>query len=165
MAFSTASMDSTRMASAICFREAFSGAFLDVILASVTAGPFVGRRKKGGAPLYPDARAGSIRILEDMTRMDAASAAKDRVDRALALLERRLLDLKGRAAGTSRVPDDDLFAPRSDANGAADAARLAELEAAGREASEALGRAAEAVREVLVQGERQARDEIEGEAD
>jgi len=28
-----------------------------------------------------------------------------------------------------------------------------------------LGRAAEAVREVLVQGERQARDEIEGEAD
>ena len=34
--------------------------------------------------------------------MDAASAAKDRVDRALALLERRLLDLKSRAADAIR---------------------------------------------------------------
>ena len=33
--------------------------------------------------------------------MDAATAAKDRVDRALALIERRLLDLKSRAAGSS----------------------------------------------------------------
>lgn len=79
--------------------------------------------------------------------MDAASAAKDRVDRALALLERRLLDLKSRAAGASRVPDDDLFAdgPSSES----DRARIHELEAAGRDASQALARAAEAVREAL----------------
>jgi hypothetical protein len=95
------------MASAICRGVAFS----DTVLLSATGGTFVGRRKKEGAPLYRDASAGSIRILEDVTRMDAASAAKDRVDRALALLERRLLELKSRAAGASRVPDDDLFAP------------------------------------------------------
>ena len=45
------------------------------------------------------------------------------------------------------MADDDLFAPRpSDA-------RVAELEAAGRQASDALGRAAEAVREVLNEAE------------
>ena len=152
------------MASAICLGVAFS----DTVLLSATGGAFVGRRKKGGAPLYPDASAGSIRILEDVTRMDAASAAKDRVDRALALLERRLLDLKSRAAGTSRVPDDDLFAPR--AGNGADAARVAELEVAGREASQALARAAAAVREVLAQDDldqdelRQDGEETESEA-
>ena len=49
--------------------------------------------------------------------MDAATAAKDRVDRALALLERRLLDLKSRAASAGRAPDDDLFAPQPNALG------------------------------------------------
>ena len=81
--------------------------------------------------------------------MDAASAAKDRVDRALALLERRLLDLKGRAAGTSRVPDDDLFAPTPSSD--TDRARIHELESAGRDAAEVLDRAAEAIRDVLTE--------------
>lgn len=83
--------------------------------------------------------------------MDAASAAKDRVDRALALLERRLLDLKSRAVGTSRVPDDDLFAPVPSSE--TDRARIHELEAAGRDAAEALARAADAIRDTLAQPE------------
>lgn len=83
--------------------------------------------------------------------MDAASAAKDRVDRALALLERRLLDLKSRAAGTSRVPDDDLFAPEPSTE--TDRARIHELEAAGRDAAETLARAADAIRDVLAEQE------------
>jgi len=120
-------------------------------LLSATGVTFVGRRKKGSAPLYPGVRAGSIRILEDVTRMDAASAAKDRVDRALALLERRLLDLKGRAAGSSRVPDDDLFAPEPSTE--TDRARIHELEAAGRDAAEALSHAADAIRDSLAKQE------------
>jgi hypothetical protein len=84
--------------------------------------------------------------------MDAASAAKDRVDRALALLERRLLDLKSRAAGSSRVPEDDLFAPQPSSE--TDRARIHELEAAGRDAAEALARAADAIRETLSEQER-----------
>jgi len=83
--------------------------------------------------------------------MDAASAAKDRVDRALALLERRLLDLKSRAAGSSRVPEDDLFAPRPSSE--TDRARIHELEAAGRDAAEALARAADAIRLTLSEQE------------
>lgn len=74
---------------------------------------------------------------------DATTAARARIDRALAEMERKILELKARPASAPAVADDDLFAPRpSDA-------RVAELEAAGREASEALGRAAQAVREVL----------------
>lgn len=83
--------------------------------------------------------------------MDAATAAKDRVDRALALLERRLLDLKSRAAGASRVPVDDLFAPQPSSE--TDRARIHELEAAGRDAAEALSRAADAIRETLSEQE------------
>jgi hypothetical protein len=83
--------------------------------------------------------------------MDAASAAKDRVDRALALLERRLLDLKSRAAGSSRVPDDDLFAPQPSSE--TDRARIHELEAAGQDAARALARAADAIRETLADQE------------
>ncbi|MBA3049852.1 MAG: hypothetical protein KKE42_10815 [Alphaproteobacteria bacterium] len=83
--------------------------------------------------------------------MDAASAAKDRVDRALALLERRLLDLKSRAAGTSRVPDDDLFAPEPSTE--TDRARIHELESAGRDAAETLSRAADAIRAALADQE------------
>lgn len=80
--------------------------------------------------------------------MDAASAAKDRVDRALALLERRLLDLKSRAAAASgRAPDDDLFAPQPSSE--TDRARIHELESAGRDAAQALSRAADAIRESL----------------
>lgn len=83
--------------------------------------------------------------------MDAASAAKDRVDRALALLERRLLDLKSRAAAAGRAPDDDLFAPRPSSE--TDRARIHELEAAGRDAAEVLARAADAIRQSLADQE------------
>jgi len=83
--------------------------------------------------------------------MDAASAAKDRVDRALALLERRLLDLKSRAAAAGRAPDDDLFAPRPSSE--TDRARIHELEAAGRDAAEVLARAADAIRQSLAEQE------------
>lgn len=83
--------------------------------------------------------------------MDAASAAKDRVDRALALLERRVLDLKSRAAASGRAPDDDLFAPQPSSE--TDRARIHELEAAGRDAAEALTRAADAIRASLAEAE------------
>lgn len=78
---------------------------------------------------------------------DATTAARARIDRALAELERKILELKARPASAPAIADDDLFAPR-----AADQ-RVAELEAAGREASEALGRAAQAVREALAESE------------
>jgi hypothetical protein len=74
---------------------------------------------------------------------DAAAAARERVDRALSLIERRVLDLKARPATARPVADDDLFAPR------VDPVRTAELEAAGREASEALAIAAQAIRHAL----------------
>ncbi|RYF98154.1 MAG: hypothetical protein EON94_13645 [Caulobacteraceae bacterium] len=83
--------------------------------------------------------------------MDAASAAKDRVDRALALLERRLLELKSKAAGQVRTPDDDLFAPQPSSE--TDRARIHDLESAGRDAAEALSRAAEAIRDTLAEQE------------
>jgi len=79
---------------------------------------------------------------------DATTAARDRIDRALALLERKVLELKARPASAPAVGDDDLFAMPS-APGAADSARIAELEAAGRDASAALAAAAMAVREIL----------------
>ncbi len=75
---------------------------------------------------------------------DAVTAAKERIDRALAALERKTLDLKARPGSAPPVGDDDLFAPSPH-----DARRVAELEAAGREASEALARAAAAVRDVM----------------
>lgn len=75
---------------------------------------------------------------------DATTAAKERIDRALAALERRVLDLKARPASAPPIGDDDLFAPR--ASNAEDLSRIAELEAAGREASQALGAAAAAIR-------------------
>jgi len=77
---------------------------------------------------------------------DATTAAKERVDRALAALERRILDLKARPASAPPIGDDDLFAPNGDPR---DAARIAELETAGREASEALARAAESLRDLI----------------
>ena len=78
---------------------------------------------------------------------DATTAARTRIDRALAELERKILELKARPASAAPIADDDLFAPRP-----ADQ-RIAELEAAGHEASQALARAAEAVREVLAESE------------
>lgn len=83
--------------------------------------------------------------------MDALATARTRIDKALALLERKVLELKARPASAPSVPDDDLFAPRP--SNAADVARIAELENAGREAAEALGRAAEAVRDVMAEQE------------
>ena len=81
---------------------------------------------------------------------DATTAARARIDRALAALERKILELKARPASAPPIGDDDLFAPRNAAS-PGDGARVAELEAAGREASQALARAADAVREVLAQ--------------
>ncbi|KIC60596.1 hypothetical protein RM53_03920 [Brevundimonas nasdae] len=78
---------------------------------------------------------------------DATTAARARIDRALAELERKILELKARPASAPPIADDDLFAPRAAEQ------RVAELEAAGREASEALGRAAQAVREALAESE------------
>ncbi|WP_306003137.1 hypothetical protein [Brevundimonas sp. C43] len=78
---------------------------------------------------------------------DATTAARARIDRALADLERKILELKARPASAPAIADDDLFAPRATDQ------RVAELEAAGREASEALGRAAQAVREALAESE------------
>ena len=82
---------------------------------------------------------------------DATTAARARIDRALAELERKILELKARPASAAAIADDDLFAPRSATDDAADR-RIAELEAAGREASDALARAAEAVRGVMADG-------------
>lgn len=79
--------------------------------------------------------------------MDAVTAAKARIDRALADLERKVLELKARPASAPPIPDDDLFAPRP--SNAADVARIAELETAGHDAAAVLARAAEVVREVL----------------
>lgn len=78
---------------------------------------------------------------------DATTAARARIDRALAELERKILELKARPASAPAIADDDLFAPRATDQ------RVAELETAGREASEALGRAAQAVREALAESE------------
>ena len=75
---------------------------------------------------------------------DATTAAKDRIDRALATLERKMLELKARPASAPPVDADDLFAPSP-----ADAARVRELEAAGRDASQALARAADQLRDLL----------------
>ena len=76
---------------------------------------------------------------------DATTAARGRIDQALAALERKVLDLKARSAPPVSA-EDDLFASRPDGR---TADRVAELEAAGREASEALARAAQAVREIM----------------
>ena len=84
---------------------------------------------------------------------DATTAARDRIDKALALLERRVLDLKARPASAPAVDDDDLFAIPTPA-GADEHRRIAALEAAGRDASAALAAAAMAVRDIL------ARDDV-----
>jgi hypothetical protein len=131
------------MASAICFGVALS----EVFVASATGESFVGGRKKEGGAALPRRRSGFYTNLEGTRSMaDATTAARDRVDRALALLERRIDDLKAAPS----PPDDDLFAvPPRPSLDAAVQQRVAELEAAGRDAAEALARAADAVREIL----------------
>jgi len=83
---------------------------------------------------------------------DATTAARDRVDRALAALERKVLELKARPASAPVIADDDLFAipsPGAATSNAADQARIEALEAAGRDASAALARAADQLRGLL----------------
>jgi hypothetical protein len=130
------------MASAICRGVALSIS----VWAAATGKSFVLVRKRQAAPLYRAAPAGSIRNLEE-TMSDATTAARDRIDRALALLERKVLDLKARAAAAA-VADDDLFAMPAQQS-AGDPDRIAVLEAAGRDASVALAAAASAIRNVL----------------
>ena len=79
---------------------------------------------------------------------DATTAARDRIDRALALLERKVMELKAQPASAQPVADDDLFAIPLPAGPDAHR-RIAELEAAGRDASAALAAAADAVRDIL----------------
>ena len=81
---------------------------------------------------------------------DATQAAKARLDRALAELERKV-GARVTAPASTRVslPDDDLFAmtphdPRADD-------RVAELEAAARDATQVLAEAAEALRTAMGQ--------------
>lgn len=90
--------------------------------------------------------------------MDALTAAKARIERALNEIEAKLHALKARAVDAS-IPDDDLFAPLP--SSAADQARIAELEAAGQEAAQALAAAAQVVRDVL---EQQGADTVTTEA-
>ena len=78
---------------------------------------------------------------------DATTAAKERIDQALAALERKALELKARPASAPPIADDDLFAPR--APNPADVVRIAALEAAGREASDMLAEAAQTLRDLL----------------
>ncbi|QBX37504.1 hypothetical protein E4M02_01010 [Brevundimonas sp. S30B] len=87
---------------------------------------------------------------------DATTAAKARIDRALGALERKINALKARPVPGAAVSDDDLFAPK-DVTDAVAAHRIAELEAAGRQAADALARAAEAVRDVLEEDDQEAR--------
>jgi hypothetical protein len=83
---------------------------------------------------------------------DATTAARLRIDRALAALERKVNDLKLRSATARPLDDDDLFAPPAvDAgSGAALQGRIAELEAAGKDASQALGRAIDELRAAML---------------
>ena len=78
---------------------------------------------------------------------DATTAAKDRIDRALAALERKVLELKARPATAPGVGDDDLFAPVPSSE--ADRARIRDLELAGHDASRALAEAATSLRDMM----------------
>ncbi|KQS55521.1 hypothetical protein ASG17_05435 [Brevundimonas sp. Leaf363] len=74
---------------------------------------------------------------------DATTAARQRVDKALAAVERKMLELKARPADAPRLADDDLFA--SVPSGAGDTVRVAELERAAREAAGALAEASRVI--------------------
>lgn len=83
---------------------------------------------------------------------DATTAARLRIDRALAALERKVNELKLRSTTVRPPDDDDLFAiPATEAgSGAALQGRIAELEAAGKDASNALGRAIDELRAAML---------------
>lgn len=81
---------------------------------------------------------------------DATTTARDRIDRALALLERKVLDLKARPALARAPAEDDLFAIPMPAP-PEDPGRIGDLEAAGREASAALAAAAAALQQILAE--------------
>jgi len=136
-------MASTRMAFAIICGEGFE----NIERASVTAKPFSEQRNGDGAAL-PRRAYGFYSESEERTHMDALTAAKARIERAMNELERKLQELQDNSK-TATLPDDDLFAP--DPSQAGSAARVAELEAAGQEAASALAAAASAVREILEQ--------------
>lgn len=100
---------------------------------------------------------------------DATTAARARIDRALAALERKVNDLKARPATARPIEDDDLFAIPS-GNGANERglqARIDELEAAGQDASDALGRAIGELRAAMLRDDDPEIDEddIEDEDD
>jgi len=82
---------------------------------------------------------------------DATTAARQRVDKALATVERKMLELKARPAGAPRVSDDDLFASVPESG--RDAVRLAEPERAGREAAEALADASRIIAGLIADSE------------
>lgn len=98
---------------------------------------------------------------------DATTAARARIDRALAALERKVNDLKARPATARPIEDDDLFAIPA-ADGATDRglhARIAQLEAAGQDASDALGRAIDELRAAMLRDEDPEIDDDEDEED
>jgi hypothetical protein len=75
---------------------------------------------------------------------DAVTAARSRIDRALATLERKVLELKARPAEAAAALEHDLFAAIRES-------RSAELEAAAREASAALAEASERIRALMIE--------------
>ncbi|MGQ2990740.1 MAG: hypothetical protein ACT6RD_02745 [Brevundimonas sp.] len=98
---------------------------------------------------------------------DATTAARARIDRALAALERKVNELKARPATARPIEDDDLFAIPS-VDGATDRglqARIAQLEAAGQDASDALGRAIDELRAAMLRDEDPEIDDDEEDED
>ena len=97
---------------------------------------------------------------------DATTAARARIDRALAALERKVNELKARPATARPLEDDDLFAVPA-VDGAGDRglqARIHQLETAGQDASEALGRAIGELRAAMLRDDDPAIDDL-GEDD
>jgi len=88
--------------------------------------------------------------MEERTMSDAVAAARTRIDRALTALERKINDLKARPATARPIEDDDLFAiPSGNASDPGLRDRIAELEAAGRDASDALAGAIDQLRDLI----------------
>jgi hypothetical protein len=84
---------------------------------------------------------------------DAVAAARARIDRALTALERKINDLKARPATARPIEDDDLFAiPSTTGSDPALRQRIAVLEAAGHDASDALAGAIDQLRDLIEVG-------------
>ncbi len=82
--------------------------------------------------------------MNDAAPAPSLTAAAERLSRAIGTLEKKAAGLKAQA---ELAAGDDLFAPlRADD---ASAARISELEAAGREASLALSRASDTLRALI----------------